>query len=42
MVFRNRLGKIEGAVKLTHENAEVKKEGLNYNGSIEFFGAVIK
>ena len=37
LVFRNRLGKIEGALKLTDENANVKNDGKEVQGSLEFF-----
>lgn len=37
LVFRNRLGKIEGALKLADENANVKKDGKEVRGSLEFF-----
>lgn len=37
LVFRNRLGKIEGALKLADENANVKKDGKEVLGSLEFF-----
>ena len=37
LVFRNRFGKIEGAVKWTDENSEFKQEGKDEQGSLEFY-----
>jgi lysozyme family protein len=37
LVFRNRFGKIEGAVKLTDENSIFKQEGKDEQGSLEFY-----
>jgi putative chitinase len=37
LVFRNRFGKIEGAVKWTDENSTFKQEGKEEQGSLEFY-----
>lgn len=37
LVFRNRFGKIEGAVKWTDENSTFKQEGKDEQGSLEFY-----
>jgi hypothetical protein len=37
LVFRNRFGKIEAAVKWTDENSTIKQEGKEELGSVEFY-----